>query len=39
MNVLLDLDGPLTEPKEGIAACFKHALVTLGREAPNGEEG
>ena len=30
MNVLFDLDGTLTDPREGIIACFKHALHGLG---------
>ena len=30
MNVLFDLDGTLTDPREGIVACFKHALHGLG---------
>jgi phosphoglycolate phosphatase len=38
MNILFDLDGTLTDPKEGIVACFKHALVTLGREAPDDSQ-
>ncbi len=29
MNVLFDLDGTLTDPREGILACFKHALEKL----------
>jgi phosphoglycolate phosphatase len=35
MTVLFDLDGTLTDPKEGIVACFKHALMTLGCNAPS----
>jgi phosphoglycolate phosphatase len=38
MNVLFDLDGTLTDPKEGIVACFKHALMTLGCEVPNDSQ-
>jgi phosphoglycolate phosphatase len=34
MNVLFDLDGTLTDPKEGIIACFRYALETLGRDSP-----
>jgi len=30
VNVLFDLDGTLTDPREGIIACFKHALHGLG---------
>ena len=34
MNVLFDLDGTLTDPREGIIACFKHALHGLGYCSP-----
>ncbi len=34
MNVLFDLDGTLTDPREGIVACLKHALRGLGRSSP-----
>lgn len=34
MNVLLDLDGTLTDPYEGITACIEHALLALGRSSP-----
>ena len=30
MNILFDLDGTLMDPREGIVACFKHALLGLG---------
>ncbi len=30
MNILFDLDGTLTDPREGFIASIKHALVTLG---------
>jgi len=33
-NLLFDLDGTLTDPREGIVACIRHALVGLGREVP-----
>ena len=33
-HVLLDLDGTLTDPREGITACIRHALTGLGLEAP-----
>ena len=36
MNVLLDLDGTLTDPEEGIVGCIRHALVALGR--PDGAQ-
>jgi len=31
MNVLLDLDGTLTNPEQGIVACIRHALDVLER--------
>lgn len=34
MNVLLDLDGTLTDPREGIVGCIRHALAELGEVAP-----
>ncbi|MDZ7789853.1 MAG: HAD family hydrolase [Xanthomonadales bacterium] len=34
MNVLLDLDGTLTDPREGITRCIQHALRRLGRPVP-----
>ncbi len=35
MKVLLfDLDGTLTDPREGITRCIAHALERMGREAP-----
>ena len=34
MNVLLDLDGTLTDPKQGIVGSIQHALRSLGRDAP-----
>lgn len=34
MNLLFDLDGTLTDPREGIIACFEHALRGLGRPIP-----
>ena len=37
MNILLDLDGTLTDPKEGMLRCFKHALTGLGAEHPSDE--
>jgi len=30
MNLLFDLDGTLTDPKEGIVGCIQHALRELG---------
>jgi phosphoglycolate phosphatase len=37
MNVLFDLDGTLTDPREGIVGCIKHALVALQRSVPNDD--
>jgi phosphoglycolate phosphatase len=34
MNVLFDLDGTLTDPREGIVACFKYALKILQLDSP-----
>ena len=34
MNVLLDLDGTLTDPKKGIVGCIQHALRCLGQDVP-----
>jgi phosphoglycolate phosphatase len=36
--VLVDLDGTLTDPAEGIIGCFRLALETLGRIAPPAAE-
>ncbi|HET9549985.1 MAG TPA: HAD hydrolase-like protein [Candidatus Binatia bacterium] len=38
MNVLFDLDGTLTDPREGILACFKHALHVLQVDLPTDPE-
>ena len=38
MNVLLDLDGTLTDPREGIVACIKHALRGLDYAIPLDSE-
>lgn len=35
MNVLLDLDGTLTDPKEGIVGCIRHALTGLEHLCPS----
>jgi len=37
-NVLFDLDGTLTDPKEGITRCIQFSLDQLGREAPQAED-
>src|SRR5690242_8429967 len=34
MNVLLDLDGTLTDSRKGIVGCIQHALRSLGHDAP-----
>jgi len=34
VNVLFDLDGTLTDPRQGILACVKHALEGLGVDSP-----
>ncbi len=34
MNVLFDLDGTLTDPREGIVACFRHTLAALRLPVP-----
>jgi phosphoglycolate phosphatase len=38
MNILLDLDGTLTDPKEGITKCFSYALQKLDKEIPEDLE-
>ena len=35
--VLFDLDGTLTDPKEGITRCMQHALAQLGLAVPPTE--
>ncbi len=35
--VLFDLDGTLTDPKEGITRCMQYALAQLGRDVPPTE--
>ena len=34
LALLFDLDGTLTDPREGITKCIAHALERMGREAP-----
>jgi phosphoglycolate phosphatase len=36
--LLVDLDGTLTDPAEGIVGSFRHALVAMGRPAPRAQE-
>src|SRR4029077_18779309 len=38
MNVLLDLDGTLTDPRDGIIRCIQHALHCLGDRCPPDAE-
>ena len=38
MNILLDLDGTLTDPKVGILTSLQHALEKLGEEVPPMDE-
>ena len=38
MNVLLDLDGTLTDPRDGIISCIRHALVGLDMPCPPDRE-
>lgn len=38
MNVLLDLDGTLTDPGPGFVSCIRHALDGLGVESPTDKE-
>jgi phosphoglycolate phosphatase len=33
-HLLLDLDGTLTDPRDGFVRCISHALAKLGRPAP-----
>lgn len=37
-NVLFDLDGTLTDPRDGITRCIQFSLGSLGREAPPSNE-
>lgn len=37
-HVFFDLDGTLTDPRDGIVACIRHAMATLGRELPSPHE-
>jgi phosphoglycolate phosphatase len=36
-TLIFDLDGTLTDPREGIARCYAHALESLGMEVPAQE--
>jgi phosphoglycolate phosphatase len=37
-NVFFDLDGTLTDPKDGITRCIQFSLGRMGREAPPNDE-
>jgi len=37
-HVLLDLDGTLTDPAEGITRCVQHALERLGKPVPDADD-
>lgn len=37
-TVLLDLDGTLADPREGIVACYRHALAAVGHPCPPDSE-
>lgn len=37
-NVLFDLDGTLTDPKDGITRCIQFSLGRLGRKAPPADD-
>ncbi len=37
-TILLDLDGTLTDPREGITRCIRHALGLLGAVSPPGDD-
>jgi phosphoglycolate phosphatase len=34
VNVLFDLDGTLTDPRQGVLGCIRHAMESLGRTPP-----
>lgn len=38
MHLFFDLDGTLTNPRQGILACIRHALVRLNRPIPADDE-
>ena len=37
-NLLIDLDGTLTDPKLGIIRCVQHALTELGQPVPPDDD-
>ena len=34
-HLIFDLDGTLTDPREGILRCFQYALTRLGADVPD----
>lgn len=38
VNLLLDLDGTLTDPRDGIVGCIRHALLEIGETPPADQE-
>jgi phosphoglycolate phosphatase len=38
VNILFDLDGTLTDPREGIVACIRHSLSILREPMPDDED-
>jgi len=38
VDVLFDLDGTLTDPRQGIVACIRHALSSLALPSPDDRE-
>jgi phosphoglycolate phosphatase len=36
-QIFFDLDGTLTDPRDGIVACIRHAMAALGRNLPATE--
>ena len=38
MNVLFDLDGTLTDPREGILACMRHGIEGVGAVCPSDDQ-
>ena len=37
-NILFDLDGTLTDPKDGIVRCIQYALAKTGRPVPEADD-
>jgi phosphoglycolate phosphatase len=36
-TIFFDLDGTLTDPRDGIVGCIRHAMSALGRDLPESE--